>query len=100
MYKLIALYRQPDDPEAFERHYAQIHAPIVRSIPGLARLVVNRGVAPPWGGEPAFYLIAEMHFADEATFRNAMASAENRAAGKDLRQFAGEIVTLVTVRED
>lgn len=100
MYKLIALYRQPEDPEAFERHYAQIHAPIVRSIPGLARLVVNRGVAPPWGGEPAFYLIAEMHFADEATFRHAMASAENRAAGKDLRQFAGEIVTLVTVRED
>lgn len=100
MYKLVAMYRQPADPAAFEKHYAQVHTPIVKTIPGLARLVLNRGFPPPWGGEPAFYLIAEMHFADEATFKAAMASPENRAAGKDLRQFAGDIVTLVTVRED
>lgn len=100
MYKLIAIYRQPADPAAFDKHYAEVHTPIVKSIPGLAGLVLNRGIAPPWGGEPAFYLIAEMHFADEAAFKTAMASPENRAAGKDLRQFAGDLVTLVTVRAD
>jgi uncharacterized protein (TIGR02118 family) len=100
MYKLIAMYRKPTDPAAFEKHYAEVHAPIVKSIPGLARLVLNRAVSPPWGGEAPLYLIAEMHFADEAAFKTAMASAENRAAGKDLRQFAGDIVTLATVREE
>ncbi len=100
MYKLIAMYRQPADPAAFDKHYVEVHTPIVKTIPGLARLVLNRGFSPPWGGEPAFHLVAEMHFADEATFKAAMASPENRAAGKDLRQFAGDIVTLVTVRED
>lgn len=100
MYKLIAIYRKPADPAAFDKHYAEVHTPIVRSIPGLARLVLNRGLPPPWGGEAAFYLVAEMHFPDESTFKAAMASAENRAAGKDLRQFAGDGVTLVTVREE
>jgi len=100
MHKLIAIYRKPADPAAFERHYAEVHTPIVKSIPGLAKLVLNRSTPPPWGGDAAFYLIAEMHFPDAATFNAAMASPENRAAGKDLRQFAGDIVTLVTVRED
>ena len=100
MVKLIALYRQPADAQAFERHYATVHRPIVESIPGLARLVLNRCTPPPWGGPSAYYLVAEMHFADEATFTAAMASAENRAAGKDLRQFAGDIVTLITAREE
>jgi uncharacterized protein (TIGR02118 family) len=62
--------------------------------------VINRGVIPPWGGALAFYLVAEMHFPDEAAFSRAMTSPENRAAGKDLRGFAGDLVTLVTVKED
>jgi uncharacterized protein (TIGR02118 family) len=100
VHKLIAMYRQPADPAAFDRHYAEVHAPLARKIPGLTRLVLNRGIAPPWGGEPAYYLVAELHFPDEATFAAAMASPENRATGKDLRQFAGDIVTLAVVRED
>lgn len=99
-HKLIAMYRTPADPAAFDRHYAEVHAPLARKIPGLSKLVVNRGVVPPWGGEPAYYLIAELHFPDEATFAAAMASPENRATGKDLRGFAGDIVTLAVVRED
>lgn len=100
MYKLIALYRKPADTQAFERHYAQVHTPLVRAIPGLSGLVLNRSTSPPWGGEPPYYLIAELHFPDEPTFQAAMASPENRAAGKDLRQFAGDLVTLVTVRSE
>lgn len=99
MYKLIATYRTPPDIEAFERHYREVHLPLTRLIPGLARVVLNRGIAPPWGGDVESYLIAELHFADEATFRHAMASPENRATGKDLRSFAGGIVSLAVVEE-
>ena len=42
MYKLIALYKKPADPAAFEKHYAEVHRPLVEKVPGLARLVVNR----------------------------------------------------------
>jgi uncharacterized protein (TIGR02118 family) len=99
MHKLIALYREPPDVAAFERHYAEVHLPLVRKIPGLTRIVLNRGIAPPWGGTIDYYLIVEMHFPDEATFRSAMASPENRATGKDLRSFAGSIVSLAVVHE-
>jgi uncharacterized protein (TIGR02118 family) len=100
MYKLIALYQTPPDPAAFDKHYAEVHAPLARKIPGLRKLVVNRAIPAPWGGATPYYLIAELHFPDEATFRTGMASPENRATGKDLRQFAADIVTLVTVREE
>jgi len=100
MYKLIALYQTPPDPAAFDRHYDEVHAPLARKIPGLTRLVINRPITPPWGGPSPYYLIAELHFPDEAAFNAGMASPENRATGKDLRQFAANIVTLVTVREE
>lgn len=99
MYKLIALYRQPEDPAAFDKHYQEVHRPLVERVPGLQRIVVNRGVAAPWG-TPAYYQIVEMHFADEAAFKTAMASPENAAAGNDVRKFAGTIVTLMIARAD
>ena len=51
------------------------------------------------GGEPAYFLIAELHFPDRETFDAAMASPENAAAGKDLMSFAKGLVTLL-VAED
>ena len=100
MYKLIALYARPEDPAAFDKHYAEVHRPLVERIPGLSRVVLNRGIDAPWGAPPPYYLVAEMHYPDEATFRAAMASAENGACGKDLRKFAPGIVTLMVAREE
>ncbi len=45
-------------------------------------------------------MIAELHFADEASFDKAMASAENRAAGKDLMSFAKGLITMLKVHEE
>jgi uncharacterized protein (TIGR02118 family) len=36
-----------------------------------------------------------MHFPDRDTFKTAMASEENKAAGKDVMSFAGTLVTMV-----
>src|SRR5690242_15417403 len=86
MVKLIALYTRPDDVAAFEQHYNEVHLPLIRQVPGLRKLVANT----VWGtprGEPAYYKIAEMWFDDRAAFDTAMASPENRAAGKDLMSF-------------
>jgi uncharacterized protein (TIGR02118 family) len=96
MHKLIALFKTPADVQAFDKHYAEVHLPLVKNVPGLSGLIVSRGTTPPWGGEMPYYLITEMQFPDEATFKAAMSSGENRAVGKDARQFAGNILTLVT----
>lgn len=95
MKKLIALYRQPADVDAFLKHYQEVHLPLVAKTPGLLRTEINRVTAAPMGGEPPYFLIAEMVFADQDSFDAAMKSPENRAAGKDLMGFARDIVTLL-----
>lgn len=97
--KLIALYTKPEDPEAFMRRYRDIHLPLVMQTPHLLRAEINEVTGSPMGGEPAYYLIAQMSFPDQAKFDEAMRSPENRAAGKDLMSFAKDLVTLLVVRE-
>jgi len=95
MHKLFAMYRKPDDEAAFLKHYHEVHIPLVEKIPGLSKAVVNRVAGAPMGGEPAYFLIAELQFPDKATFDAAMASPENQAAGRDLMGFAKGLVDLM-----
>jgi len=95
MIKLFALYKRPEDVEAFLDHYETVHIPLVRKIPGLKNAVVNRVTGSPMGGEPAYFQIAELQFTDKTAFEAAMASPEFRAAGKDVTSFAGDLVTLL-----
>ena len=96
--RLITLYAPPEDPAAFDAHYRDIHAPIVRRYPGLRDLRLTRtdGVG---GRPPAFYLIAEMAFDSRADLDAALASEAGVESGRDLRNFAGAGVTL-TVADD
>jgi len=94
MIKLVALFKRPEDVEEFDRHYEETHTPLMRKVPGLERMEVTRKLKA-FRGEPDYYLIAEMYFRDRESFDAAMASEENRAAGKDLMSFAREVVTMV-----
>jgi len=96
MIKLIALYKKPDDVEAFEQHYTQVHLPLIAQVPYMLSASSSKAFGAP-RGEAAYYRIAEMVFADRASFDKAMASDENRAAGKDLMSFARDLVTMVFV---
>ena len=96
--KLIALYRKPDDVDAFLRHYQEIHLPLVRKTPHLVSARVSRVTGSPMG-EPAYFLMAEMAFPDAERFQEAMRSPENRAAGRDLMSFAAGLVTSI-ITED
>src|SRR4029079_10416808 len=92
--RLIALYSQPEDPAAFDAHYRDVHAPIVRSYPNLLSMRLTK--ADGVGGRPAaYYLMAEMSFATRADLDEALASEPGRESGRDLRNFAGAGVTLL-----
>ncbi|HXF82230.1 MAG TPA: EthD family reductase [bacterium] len=94
MVKLIALYRRPPDPAAFDRHYAEQHAPLIRQLPGLRRFEAWRVTGAP-GGEAPYYLVGEMYFDDQEALRAALRSPQGRAAGDDLQRFAADLVTLL-----
>ena len=94
MFKLIALYKAPRDPEAFMAHYRDTHMPLVHKLPGLVKAEITK-VVNTLMGEPGNFLLAEMYFADETSYKAAMKSPENAAAGKDVGVFAGGLVTLM-----
>ncbi len=94
MVKLIALYKHPEDKEAFDRHYEEVHAPLAAKMPGLEKLEVTRITGAPQG-KSEYYLMAEMYFKDQETLNNAMRSDEGMAAAKDLMGFAGKIVSMM-----
>jgi uncharacterized protein (TIGR02118 family) len=93
MVKLIALYRTPEDVQAFDAHYDGIHLPLIRKTPGLRKLEVTRIDGSPIG-ESKYHLMAEMYYDNLDAMNAANASPEGRAAGKDLMGFARDVVTL------
>ncbi len=94
MVKLIALYKKPSDVQAFDEHYNNKHTPLVKKMPGLKKLEVSK-ITSAIGGEAKFYLLAEMYFENEDALNAAMASPEGKAAGKDVMDFAGDIVQMM-----
>jgi uncharacterized protein (TIGR02118 family) len=93
MPRLIALYNVPDDTDAFDAHYRDVHTPIVARYPNLRdmRLTKPAGVA---GRAPAYYLMAEMIFDTAAELDAALVSEAGAQSARDLRNFAGAGVTM------
>jgi uncharacterized protein (TIGR02118 family) len=91
--KLIALYRQPQDPAAFDEAYFNTHLPLMAKVPGLKSTSITRFTRTIMG--EGFYLMAEMEFADQDALKNGLRSAEMAAAGENLKTFADGLVTLM-----
>jgi uncharacterized protein (TIGR02118 family) len=93
MIKLIALYRTPADAAAFDKHYHEIHTPLVRKYPGLRKLEITRVTGAPIG-DAKYHLMAEMYWDDKSAMDSALSSPEGKAVIKDLLSFAADIVTI------
>lgn len=93
MVKLIALYRKPADVQEFDKHYEQIHTPLVLKMPGLRKLEVTRITGAPIG-ESTYHLMVEMYFDSVDGMNAANASPEGKATAKDLMSFAADVVAL------
>ena len=93
MSKLIALYKQPSDPAAFDRNYFQTHLPLISKVPGLQQTTLTRFTRTLQG--EGYYLMAEMDFGDRETLKAAMRSSEMALAGENLNSFASGLVTMM-----
>ncbi len=79
--RFLALYKTPADPEAFERHYRQVHIPLLRQLPRLRRYTVSRDVTALHGAP--YYLITELEWDTMDELRAAFASPGGRATAAD-----------------
>ena len=88
MVKVVVLYGPPEDPDAFERYYADIHAELAQRIPGLQRFEAARGFATPDGSAVPYQRIAELTFEDQEALQAGLGSGEGQAAVNDIPNFA------------
>jgi uncharacterized protein (TIGR02118 family) len=79
--RFLAVYETPADPGAFDRHYREVHMPLLRRLPGLRRYTISRDVTA-LHGEP-YHLIAELDWDTMDSLRAAFASAEGQATAAD-----------------
>jgi uncharacterized protein (TIGR02118 family) len=93
MPRLIALYNVPEDPEAFDAHYRDVHSAIVARYPNLRDVQLSKP-AGVGGRDAPFHLMAEMVFDSAADLQDALMSEAGAASAKDLRNFAAAGVTL------
>jgi uncharacterized protein (TIGR02118 family) len=93
MIKLVCLYNHPSDKDAFDKHYEQVHTPLVKQLPNLHKVEVARVTGAPRGESP-YYLICEMYWENREKMDADMASPEMRAVGRDARAFAGDLLTM------
>ena len=102
MTTLFATYRRPHGgPEAlaeFERRYASEHLPLVAGTPGLRSTRVQR-VIEALGGETDLVLVTSMVFDDRAALDAGLASDAMRAAGRNLREIAPGLATLLVLED-
>ena len=79
---LLACYRHPADPEAFDQHYADNHSKLALALPGLRSYTGTWPGPGPDGAAPPDYFVA--------------ARGGGAAAVEDLGNFAGAGVDMLT----
>lgn len=84
MVRLLVLYNPPEDAEAFDKYYDEIHIPLTKQLPGLLRYTISRNLP----ANAPYYLIAELDWTDMASARAALRSPIGAACAADVAKFA------------
>lgn len=87
MHKLIALYKDPPNPEHFRNHYENVHIPLLRKMPGVVRMNYSFDVKNP-AGEKAYFCVFECYFRNADDMVNGLYTPEGEAVLADLQNYA------------
>jgi uncharacterized protein (TIGR02118 family) len=101
MAKIVALYKKPANPAAFDAYYFSTHVPIAKQIAGLRRYEVNVGPVTTLQGASPYHMAAVLSFDSMSALQQALNSPEGAATAADLANFAqaGVDVLLFDTRE-
>jgi uncharacterized protein (TIGR02118 family) len=88
MAKILVMYKKPKSTEAFDKHYASVHIPLAKKIPGLMKYHISKGAVATPAGASDVHLVAELYFDSVDALKAGLGSAEGKAAAGDLANFA------------
>jgi uncharacterized protein (TIGR02118 family) len=93
------MFKRPEGGDdalsTFLARYRNEHLPLIAQVPGLRSTEVEE-VTQRYAGDD-IVVVTRMSFDDQASLDAGMASAEMRVAGRNLREIAPDMLTLVAV---
>ncbi len=84
--KLTVVYDNPTDPDAFEKHYKEVHVGLAGAIPDVQRAELSKVFPKEDGTATPAWRTADLYFADYDTACAALASPAAQAAVQDALQ--------------
>lgn len=95
MVKMVLLFRPPANKNSFELRYTR-NLSLLRKLPGVQGVQIGQVLGSP-AGDAAYFRTVEIHFADFEALDAALVSPDGVAAGKDLMDYAGQVVEILFV---
>ncbi|WP_409305777.1 EthD family reductase [Peribacillus sp. SCS-155] len=87
MAKFIVLYEKPKDIEGFEKHYNEVHMPLVDKMPNVHNASIHY-IKNAQNTDTNYYLIAELEFANVDDLHASLSSPEGKQVGDDAANLA------------
>ena len=87
MAKLIVMYPKPKDPAHFDRHFRDVHMPLVKKMPGLRSSSFGPATGPD-GQDGAFFWVFIGTFDSKDAIGAALSSPEGQAAVADIPNYS------------
>lgn len=94
MERLLVLYGHPNDPQAFDKYYEEIHIPLGKKMKGLKKWTVGKVLNDPSNPSP-FYYIADLYAENKEAMDKVLASPEGKETADDVPNFATGGVTFL-----
>ncbi|MGP8233345.1 MAG: EthD family reductase [Methylovirgula sp.] len=94
MSKLIVLYKKPADPAHFDKHFREVHVPLVRKMPGLRGYSFGPASTLD-GGEGAFFWSFIGTFDSLKAINEALASPAGQDVVADIPNYYADAPTIL-----
>ncbi len=93
MFRVIAVYNRPEDPEKFLDHYRNVHIPLAQAMPDVKEVRWGACVDLE-GGTPDRFVVTTMDWATKEAALASLASPQGQRGNEDLVNFADAGVTV------
>jgi uncharacterized protein (TIGR02118 family) len=92
--KLIVLYKKPADPAHFDKHFREVHVPLVQKMPGLRGFSFGP-TSTLDGGEGEFFWMFIGTFDSLTAINEALASPEGQEVVADIPNYYSDVPTIL-----
>lgn len=97
MKKVLVFYGIPEDKRAFDKHYREVHIPLVRKMPHLKGFNCSNGAVVSSKGDNQYHLVAELVYDSQQDLDRSLESRQGIEAVEDVQTFASGGAEIVTI---